>query len=112
MKPKLLIIDDDEDIRSQMKWALGDEYEVALAEDRLTAIEAYRAHRPTLALLDPGLPPHPNTPEEGFAILNSLMGLDSLIKVVIISGQSDRANALHAIGAGAYDFLNKPVDMD
>src|SRR5262245_11658939 len=103
MKPKLLIIDDDEDIRSQMKWALGSDYEVTLAEDRLSALEAYRANRPSVALLDLGLPPHPNNPQEGFAILNSLLGLDSLIKVIIISGQSDRTNALHAIGAGAYD---------
>src|SRR5437868_1541068 len=112
MKPKLLIVDDDEDIRSQMKWALGEDYEVILAEDRLSALEAFRTQRPAVVLLDLGLPPHPGGPQEGMATLSALMGLDSLVKVIIITGQGERANALQAIGAGAYDFLNKPVDMD
>jgi two-component system NtrC family response regulator len=112
MKPKLLIVDDDEDIRSQMKWAMGAEYDVVLAEDRLTALETFRTHRPAVALLDLGLPPHPGNPQEGFATLSAILGLDSLAKVIIITGQGERANALQAIGAGAYDFLNKPVEMD
>jgi two-component system NtrC family response regulator len=111
MKPKLLIVDDDEDIRSQMKWALGEDYEVLLAEDRLSALETFRTHRPSVVLLDLGLPPHPGNPQEGFATLSALLGLDSLAKVIIISGQGERVNALQAIGAGAYDFLNKPVEM-
>src|SRR4051812_654831 len=106
MKTKVLIVDDDEDIRSQMKWALGEEHEVALAEDRLSAIEAFRNNRPEVVLLDLGLPPHPGNPQEGMATLSALLGLDSLAKIIIISGQGDRANALAAIGSGAYDFLN------
>src|SRR4051812_8316870 len=112
MKPKLLIVDDDEDIRSLMRWAMGEDYEVVLAEDRLTALENFRTHRPSVALLDLGLPPHPGNPTEGMATLSALLGLDSMAKVIIISGQGERANALQAIGAGAYDFLNKPVEMD
>src|ERR1041385_4193064 len=112
MKPKLLFVDDDEDIRSQMRWAMGEEYDVTLAEDRLTALESFRTHRPAVVLLDLGLPPHPGNPQEGFATLSAILGLDSAAKVIIVSGQGERANALQAIGAGAYDFLNKPVDMD
>ncbi|HUS34242.1 MAG TPA: PEP-CTERM-box response regulator transcription factor [Verrucomicrobiae bacterium] len=112
MKPKLLIVDDDEDIRSQMRWAMGEEYEVVLAEDRLSALENFRTHRPPVALLDLGLPPHPGNPQEGMATLAAMLGLDSAAKVIIVSGQGERANALQAIGAGAYDFLNKPVEMD
>jgi two-component system NtrC family response regulator len=112
MKPKLLIVDDDEDIRSQMKWAMGEDYDVILAEDRLSAIETFRTHRPSVALLDLGLPPHPGNPQEGMATLSALLGLDSMAKIIIITGQGERANALQAIGAGAYDFLNKPVEMD
>src|SRR3954466_12318836 len=112
LKPKLLIVDDDEDIRSQMRWAMGEDYEVVLAEDRLTALENFRTHRPAVALLDLGLPPHPGNPTEGMATLSALLGLDSMAKVIIISGQGERANALQAIGAGAYDFLNKPVEME
>ena len=112
MNPKLLIVEDDEEIRTQMKWALAKDYEVSLAEDRPTALESFRTGQPPVVLLDLGLPPHPGTPEEGLAALSDLLALDRLVKVVIISGQGEKENALRAIGAGAYDFLSKPVDME
>lgn len=111
-KTKLLIVDDDEDIRTQMKWALGDEYEPLTAGDRADALAAFTAHRPAVTLLDLGLPPRPNEPDEGLAVLSAFFGLDPLAKVVIVSGQGDKQNALRAVGAGAYDFLCKPVNMD
>jgi two-component system, NtrC family, response regulator len=111
-KPKLLLLDDDEDIRVQMKWALADEYEVVLAGDRMSAMAAFTAERPVVTLLDLGLPPCPNQPDEGLAALSGLLVLDRQAKVIIISGQGDRQNALRAVGAGAYDFLCKPVDLD
>ena len=112
MKPKLLIVDDDEGIRTQLRWALASDYEVQLAEDRTTATEQFRAFRPPVVLLDLGLPPHASTPDEGLATLSDLLALDGLAKVVIISGQGEKENALQAVGAGAYDFLGKPVEMD
>ena len=112
MNPKLLIVDDDEEIRTQMKWALAKDYEVSLAEDRPSALETFRAEQPSVVLLDLGLPPHPNNPEEGLAVLSDLLAQDRLVKVVIISGQGEKENALRAIGAGAYDFLSKPVEME
>ncbi|MEO7299734.1 MAG: PEP-CTERM-box response regulator transcription factor [Verrucomicrobiota bacterium] len=112
MNPKLLIIDDDEEIRTQMKWALSADYEVHLAEDRLSALEFFREHRPQVALLDLGLPPHPGTPEEGLATLSEILALDSSVKVIIVSGQGEKDNTLQAIGAGAYDFLTKPAELE
>ena len=112
MKPKLLIVDDDEEIRTQMKWALAADYDVALAEDRPSALEMFRTTQPSVVLLDLGLPPHPGNPEEGLATLSALMALDRLVKVIIISGQGEKQNALRAIGASAYDFFTKPVEMD
>ena len=112
MNPKLLIIDDDEEIRTQMKWALAQDYDVALAENRAGALEQFRALQPMVVLLDLGLPPNPNSPEEGLAVLSDLLAINSLVKVVIISGQGEKENALRAIGSGAYDFLVKPVDME
>jgi two-component system NtrC family response regulator len=110
--PKLLIIDDDEEIRTQMKWALGLDYEIALAEDRPSGMEAFRVARPAVVLLDLGLPPSPGSPEEGLAALSELLATDNLTKVVIISGQEEKENALQAIGAGAYDFMSKPVEVE
>ncbi len=112
MKPKLLIVEDDEDIRSQMKWALTQDYDVCLAEDRRTAMAVFQDKRPAVILLDLGLPPHPNEPVEGLATLSELLVADNLAKVIIVSGQGERTNALEAIGQGAYDFLMKPVQMD
>src|SRR5215216_6650736 len=98
MTRKLLLVADDADIRSQLRWAMGADYDVVLAEDRLSAIEAFRTHRPAVALLDLGLPPHPGNPTEGMATLSATLGLDSMAKIIIISGQGERANALQAIG--------------
>src|SRR6188768_1790307 len=108
----LLLVDDDEDIRTQMKWALAADYEVVMAGDRAGALAAFRTSRPTVTLLDLGLPPRPNEPEEGLNALSALLALDSTAKVIVVSGQGDKQNALRAVGAGAYDFLCKPVDMD
>ena len=112
IKPKLLIVDDDEEIRAQMKWALVQEYDVLLAEDRPSAIALLKEHRPRVALLDLGLPPHVNSPTEGLAALAEILAQNRLAKVIIISGQGEKSNAMQAIGEGAYDFLAKPVDTD
>jgi len=112
MKPSLLVIDDDEDIRSQLNWALVNDYALSLAGDRATALVLFREKRPPVVLLDLGLPPHPATPEEGFATLSELLAAEPLAKVVVASGQAEKGNALRAIGQGAYDFLCKPVQMD
>jgi two-component system NtrC family response regulator len=112
MKPKLLIVDDDEEIRTQMKWALAKDYEILLAGDRTTATELFHSAQPLVVLLDLGLPPNPVSPDEGLAVLSELLSLDNLVKVIIITGQGEKDNALKAVGAGAYDFLGKPVDMD
>ena len=112
MKPALLIVDDDEEIRTQMKWALAGDYEVSQAEDRASAVEIFRSAQPMVVLLDLGLPPNPSSPQEGLAILSELLAINSLVKVVIISGQGEKENALQAIGAGAYDFFTKPADVE
>ena len=112
MKPNLLIVDDDEEIRTQMKWAVGQDYEVVLAGDRLGALEAFGSHRPAVTILDLGLPPRPNEAEEGLATLSGLLALDGDAKIIIISGQEEKENALRAVGLGAYDFLCKPVEIE
>jgi two-component system, NtrC family, response regulator len=112
MKPVLLIVDDDEAIRTQMKWALANDYEVLVAENRLTALELFKSGRPAVTMLDLGLPPSPNSADEGLAALAGMLNLDSGANVIIISGQEDRANAVRAVGAGAFDFFCKPVNLE
>ena len=112
MNRVLLVVDDDEAIRTQMKWALSDEYDIMMAEDRAGALEAFNRTKPAVTLLDLGLPPRPNEAEEGLSLLANILANDETAKVIIISGQGEKKNALQAVGAGAYDFLGKPIDPD
>ena len=114
MNPKLLIVDDDEEIRTQMKWALANDYDIVLAGDRAGAVEAFAdpASRPLVVLLDLGLPPRPADPEEGLAALAELTALESLTKIIVITGQGEKGIGLRAIAGGAYDFMAKPVEME
>ncbi len=112
MKPRLLVVDDDAEIRTQMKWALGSDYDVVSAEDRTGAVKAFKAEQPAVTLLDLGLPPRPNDCEEGLAALTDLLAIGPQAKIIVISGQGEKKNAIQAVGAGAYDFLCKPVDVE
>ncbi|MGE0823664.1 MAG: PEP-CTERM-box response regulator transcription factor [Candidatus Binatia bacterium] len=111
-KAKLLIVDDDENIRTQMKWALARDYTVILAEDRPSALEMVRKESPVVVTLDLGLPPHPGNIEEGLRTLAGMLEYNPSIKVIVITGQTERQNAVQAIGQGAYDFLCKPIDVE
>jgi len=112
MKPKLLIVEDDEDLRTQMKWSLAQDYEVFQAEDRPSALEVLSKEKLPVVTLDLGLPPHPEGVEEGFLALAEMIEQDSLAKVIIITGQGEKENALKAIGQGAYDFFCKPIQIN
>jgi two-component system NtrC family response regulator len=112
VRPKLLIVDDDEEIRTQMKWALAQDYEVLLAGDQDEALETFTSHRPAVILLDLGLPPRPSAPDEGLTTLAGLLALDRNTRVIIISGQGEKENAMRAVVAGGYDFLCKPIELD
>src|SRR4051812_20021291 len=95
-KPKLLVVDDDENIRTQMKWALAREYTVVLAEDRQSALDAVRKEHPAVVTLDLGLPPSPGGIEEGMRALAGMLAQDPLVKIIVITGQTERNNALQA----------------
>ena len=110
-KPKLLIIEDDEGLQRQLRWAY-DDYEVIAATTRAQAIELLRLHEPAVATLDLGLPPDPDGVTEGFATLAELLALKPEIKVIVASGHGARESAMRAIAGGAYDFYQKPVDID
>jgi two-component system NtrC family response regulator len=111
-KPKnLLIIEDDEGLQTQLKWCFSD-YDVHVAGDRAEAITGIRRHQPAVVTLDLGLPPDPANISEGFAVLDDILSLAPDTKVIVITGNDDRENAVRAIGAGAYDFYQKPIDSD
>ena len=111
-KQKLLIVDDDADLRTQMKWALTGDYEVLLAEDRPNAMDVVSEEKPSVVTLDLGLPPHPAGVEEGFTALADILTGYPQTKVIIITGRAEKEHALRAVGQGAYDFFYKPIDID
>ncbi len=108
----LLIVDDDEDLRKQMKWGLGNEYQVHEAADRDLALKAFRLEQPLVMTLDLGLPPDEEGVTEGFAILGLVLETDPAVKVIVITGRDEKTHALEAIGQGAYDFISKPVQLE
>jgi two-component system NtrC family response regulator len=112
VNPKVLIVDDDEDIRAQLKWSLAQDYEVLLAGDAPSALKLFNEHHPMVVLVDLGLPPQPTEPTEGLGLASDLLACDRLVKVIIITGQSERTVALKAVVNGAHDFLAKPVDVE
>jgi len=111
-KLQLLIVEDDEDVRAQMKWALATDYEILTAGTRAEAMTAIRGQQPRVVILDLGLPPHPASTEEGFATLADAIAADPQIKVVIVTGRAEKEHAMKAIAQGAYDILYKPVQLD
>ena len=110
-RPVLLVVEDDLGLQKQMRWSL-ERFNVVFAQDRDSAIAQLRRHEPTVVTLDLGLPPDTSSVEEGFKALDEILSLAPATKVIAVTGQNDRGNALRAIGAGAYDFFAKPFDAD
>ena len=108
---RLLIVEDDDDVRTQMKWALAADCDVTLVGDRASALAELRERKPPVMVLDLGLPPHPASVEEGFAILSEALAIDPFLKVVIVTGRAEKEHALKAVSGGAYDILYKPIDI-
>ena len=107
----LLIVEDDPALQKQMRWAF-DRNETLVAGDSESAINQIRRYEPAVVTMDLGLPPQPDDPTEGFALLQRILALAPHTKVIVLTGQNDRANALKAIRLGAYDFYAKPFEPE
>jgi two-component system NtrC family response regulator len=110
-KKHLLVVEDDKGLQSQLRWAF-DGFEVTVSGDRTEAINQLRRIQPGVVLLDLGLPPDPGGVTEGMATLSEILALTPQTKVIIVTGDNDRANAVKAIALGAYDFHQKPADPE
>jgi two-component system NtrC family response regulator len=110
LKP-LIIVEDDPGLQSQLKWSF-DGYDVHIAGDRITAINLLRKTTAPVVTLDLGLPPDPTNVSEGFATMQEILSLMPQTKIIVVTGNDDRENALKAIELGAYDFYHKPIDPD
>ena len=110
-RPKLLVVEDDAGLQRQLRWAY-EGYDIIAATDREQAITALRAEEPPVVTLDLGLPPDPDGTTEGFATLEAILSLAPATKVIVASGHGEAQSAVRAIAAGAWDFYQKPIDID
>lgn len=108
---KLLVIDDNTDIRKQLKWGLAKEYEVLVAADAEEGIACFYKHQPKVVTLDLALRPDADGTDDGFRCLEQILDSDPATKVVVVTGHDERENALRAVRTGAYDFYRKPIDI-
>ncbi len=110
-QPTLLVVEDDPGLQAQLKWAY-DDYRVLIAGDHDSAIDLLRAEEPAVVTLDLGLPPDPDGTREGFRVLKAILENKPDTKVIVVSGHGERASALAAIASGAWDFYQKPIDIE
>lgn len=110
-KQHLLVVEDDEGLQRQLKWSFSD-YNVTIAKNRAEATAALRRFQPAVVTLDLGLPPDPTNVSEGFATLEEILSLAPETKIIVITGNDDRDNAVKAVALGAYDFYQKPIDPE
>jgi two-component system NtrC family response regulator len=110
-KPRLLIVEDDLGLQKQLKWCF-DEHEVLIAGTRTEALAQLRRFEPPVVLQDLGLPPDAEGVAEGMQTLREILSLAPQTKVIVVTGNNDRDNAVRAVSLGAYDFYQKPVDTD
>ena len=108
---KLLIVEDDPGLQKQLRWSFED-YDVMVVGNRSHAIEQVRQHKPPVMTLDLGLPPDADGSSEGLATLEKVLEFAPNTKIIVVTGNDDRVNAVRAIGLGAYDFYHKPIDSE
>jgi two-component system NtrC family response regulator len=108
---KLLVVEDDAGLQDQLRWCF-DRYEVVMAGNRVSAMEQVRRHHPPVVTLDLGLPPDSDGISEGLATLEEIVAARPDTKVIVVTGQNNRENAVRAVGSGAYDFYYKPIDPE
>ncbi len=107
----LLVVEDDKGLQKQFRWGIED-CQVVTAGDRHEAINALRRYQPAVVTLDLGLPPDPANASEGLKTLEEVPQLAPSTKVIVVTGNDDRDNAVKAVAMGAYDFYQKPVDLE
>ena len=110
-RPKVLVVEDDKGLQKQLRWSL-EAYDLVFAADREEAAAAVQRFQPDVVLQDLGLPPDAEGVSEGFATLRDILSIAPFTKIIVITGNADRDNALKAVAEGAYDFYQKPVDIE
>ncbi|HPC98430.1 MAG TPA: sigma-54 dependent transcriptional regulator [Bacteroidales bacterium] len=106
--PKILVIDDERAIRNTLKEVLEyEKHEVDLAEDGPAGINLFRNNAYDIVLCDIKM-----AKMDGIEVLEKLMEISPDVPVIMISGHGNIDTAVESIKKGAYDFLEKPLDLN
>jgi two-component system NtrC family response regulator len=108
----ILIVEDDQDIQTQLKWGLSKDYEILQASNRADAVKLFNASSPTVVTLDLGLPPYENDSSEGLLLLNEIIKKEPSTKVIVLTGNDESETAVKAVSSGAYDYYKKPIEIE
>jgi two-component system NtrC family response regulator len=111
-KQKLLIVEDDQQISDQLKWALADDYDAYFAADGSAGMKIMKDKKPPVVTLDLGLPPKPNEATVGMELISRFLEFDTSTKIIVVTGNGERENAQRAISQGAWDYYQKPINID
>ena len=111
LKERLLIIEDEASVAKQLKWSLGEDYDITIATDAEKAKQLLSCGAFPVATLDLGLPPLPDTPQVGLKLLEELETLAPCTKIIVITGNAEQETAIKAVASGAFDFCPKPIDL-
>ena len=110
-KERLLIIEDEASVARQLKWSIGEDYDITIAPDADKARQLLACGAFPVATLDLGLPPSPDTPQVGLKLLEDLATLAPFTRLIVITGNSEQRTAVRAVASGAVDFCSKPIDL-
>ncbi len=112
MSKKLLVIEDEKSVSKQLKWSLTKDYDITIVTDATMAWKMLKSGAFPVATLDLGLPPQPDSPEEGFKLLKKTQNSGLHTKIIVITGNTEEQNAVEAVQLGASDFCEKPFDLN
>jgi len=111
-KGSVLVVDDDDAVRSGLYWALTGDYHVLQAASKDEACAFLTNREIDVVISDLHLPPQVETISEGLALIDVARSQDPPPQVVVITGSNSKVAALEAVKRGAYGFFEKPFDSD
>ena len=109
---KLLLVDDDEDILKQLRWALESDYQVFTSSMEGEALNLFEREKPPVVILDLSLDPHNSAELGGMRLLEQILSDEPMTRVIVITGKEDDQSALRAVQLGTFDYYDKPVKLD
>ena len=112
MKPRILLVDDEDNLLKQMRWGLDADYDVLTASNEDDAMTVFESERPSVVTVDLSLNPEEPSDLGGLRLVERFLTREPATRVIVITGNNDDANALQAVRLGAFDYYCKPIRLE